>query len=304
MKLEIIAAESLGVRGLCCVVTFERRRIVIDPGVALGYVRHGLLPHPQQVAAGRRVRRAIIAGLRGATDVVFSHLHGDHVPLADANPYQLALRSLPPPGPTVHGWTLSEDNLSPPMAARLEDLRRWFGPRLQVAEGETHGPLSFSPAVPHGLPDSPLGEVMMTRVEFANQVFVHASDIQLLDETAVTAIVDWHPDIVLAAGPPLYLQRLDREARQTAWENACRLAGSVGTLILDHHLMRSKDGPRWLDELSAAVGRRVLCAADHMGQPRQLLEARRSQLYENSPVPEGWHERYAKGVDLTGCGTP
>ena len=86
--LEIVAAESLGVRGLCCKVTFGRRCIVIDPGVALGYLRHGLLPHPLQVAIGEQVRESILAALEQATDIVFSHFHGDHVPLAEANPYQ------------------------------------------------------------------------------------------------------------------------------------------------------------------------------------------------------------------------
>ena len=32
-----------------------------------------------------------------------------------------------------------------------------------------------------------------------------------------------------------------------------------------------------------------------MRQPRCLLEAERVQLYEQLPVPEGWHDDYAKG---------
>lgn len=80
--LELIAAESLGVRGLCCRVDLGHRCIVIDPGVALGYLRHGLLPHPLQVSIGEKVRENILAALEQATDVVFSHFHGDHVPLA------------------------------------------------------------------------------------------------------------------------------------------------------------------------------------------------------------------------------
>ena len=32
-----------------------------------------------------------------------------------------------------------------------------------------------------------------------------------------------------------------------------------------------------------------------MGRPRWLLEAERVQLYEEMPVPEGWHDDYAKG---------
>ncbi|HEC95425.1 MAG TPA: MBL fold metallo-hydrolase, partial [Euryarchaeota archaeon] len=81
MKIKILGTESLGVRGLSCVVKTQDRKIVIDPGVALGYQRHGLLPHPVQVAMGERVRQNIIRELKDATDVVISHYHGDHIPL-------------------------------------------------------------------------------------------------------------------------------------------------------------------------------------------------------------------------------
>ena len=89
MEVEIIGAESLGVRGLCCFVAAGEQRILIDPGMALGFVRHGLAPHPVQVAVAEVVREKILQAWTLATDIVFSHFHGDHVPLADANPYQL-----------------------------------------------------------------------------------------------------------------------------------------------------------------------------------------------------------------------
>jgi len=63
MRLDILATESLGVRGLCCVVETQDRKIVIDPGLALGYQRAGLLPHPVQVGVGVRVRRSIVEAL-------------------------------------------------------------------------------------------------------------------------------------------------------------------------------------------------------------------------------------------------
>lgn len=128
-----------------------------------------------------------------------------------------------------------------------------------------------------------------------SQVFVHASDIQLLDAPTVDKVIDWQPDIVLAAGPPLYLDRLSRAGSERAWDNAVRLAQSIDVVILDHHLMRGEEGAVWLDELSATVGRKIYCAADFMGQPRQLLEAERVQLYEQMPVPEKWHDDYANG---------
>jgi hypothetical protein len=69
----------------------------------------------------------------------------------------------------------------------------------------------------------------------------------------------------------------------------------VDTLILDHHLLRCEEGLSWLDRLSYQTGHRVICAADFMERPRRLLEARREQLYEEMPVPQGWHEAYARG---------
>jgi 5-methylthioadenosine/S-adenosylhomocysteine deaminase len=46
----------------------------------------------------------------------------------------------------------------------------------------------------------------MTRVELGSAVFVHASDIQLLEMAAIDQILAWQPQIVLVADPPLYLR--------------------------------------------------------------------------------------------------
>ena len=140
--------------------------------------------------------------------------------------------------------------------------------------------------------------MMMTRVH-DEAVFVHGSDIQLLDDDTTSVIMEWKPDIVLAGGPPLYLQRLSSDQRHRAWKNALRLADAVGTLILDHHLLRNEEGLQWLRHLSLETGRRVLCAADYMRRPRLLLEAKRKALYDKMPVPPNWHQDYAEGKTTT-----
>jgi len=296
MNIEIIGAESMGVRSLCCLVKLPGRCIVIDPGVALGYMRHGLRPHPLQIAVGRRIREKILHVLNNATDVVFSHFHGDHIPLVNANPYQLSIRSLPSHFCELSCWSKSADGLSADMNKRFQDLQELMGANLKIAEGLSEGPLSFSQAVPHGASGSKMGNLMMTRIEMDKRVFVHASDIQLLDETTVEQIIGWQPNIVLAAGPPLYLGRLTKDERERAWNNAVCLAQTIDVVILDHHLMRSMEGVTWLDELSAAVGKKVYCAADFMAQPNVLLEAERVRLYEEMPVPSDWHDNYVKGL--------
>jgi predicted metallo-beta-lactamase superfamily hydrolase len=124
---------------------------------------------------------------------------------------------------------------------------------------------------------------------------VHASDIQLLDDATIDCILDWQPDWVVASGPPLYHPGLDARQRARAWFNARCLAAEVSTLILDHHVMRSLEGEAWLEKLALETGRRVYCAADFMGRPRRLLEARRRELYAAMPVRPGWHAEYAQG---------
>jgi len=294
MHIEIIGAESLGVRGLCCLVETRNRKILIDPGIALGYVRHKLLPHPIQIAKDEIIQKRIIDGWIESTDIVLSHFHGDHVPLADANPYQLDISRLMGLNPEVRIWTKDPSHFSPIEETRSTSVSTILHVNMISAEGRKDGPMTFSGAVPHGDPDDTLETVMMTRIE-EDKVFVHAPDIQLLNDETVSKIIYWEPDIVLVGGPPIYLSRLSMDQMKRAWNNAERLCQAIDRVILDHHLMRSHDGLEWLKRLSLETGKPVMCAADFMHKSRLLLEADRKRLYERIPVPDGWHERYARG---------
>ena len=113
MQIEILGAESLGVRGLCCSIKTAQRNILIDPGIALGYVRDKLLPHPVQIAVDEKIQEKIVCAWKNASDVVISHFHGDHVPLADANPYQLDIRKLSGLNENMKIWTKNPCHFSP-----------------------------------------------------------------------------------------------------------------------------------------------------------------------------------------------
>ncbi|MCD6298896.1 MAG: hypothetical protein J7M30_17270 [Deltaproteobacteria bacterium] len=298
MNIEIIGAESLGVRGLCCFVKAVERRILIDPGIALGYVRHKLLPHPVQIAVDEKVQKKIIDLWSESTDIVLSHLHGDHVPLADANPYQLNINRLIGLNPRVRVWAKDPSHFSPTEENRAKFITNVLHVDLISAEGKKVDPMTFSETVPHGEEKDSLETVIMTRIE-DDEVFVHAPDIQLLDDETVSKIISWNPDIVLAGGPPLYLSRLSKDQIKRAWHNAERLCRAIDRVILDHHLMRSHEGLEWLKILSSKTGKQVMCAADFMHKPRLLLEADRERLYKRMPVPDGWHKGYETGKVTT-----
>jgi len=299
MEVKILSAESLGVRGLCCVVKTGKGSAIVDPAMALGYLRDGLLPHPLQVAAGEDARQAILAELESAEDIVFSHFHGDHVPLAEANPFQMSLspvkEAMKEDGKV---FMADPDACSERGSARAGDLARASVHRVEVSPGSSFGHLSFSLPVPHGATGSFTGVVMMTRVEEGHEVFVHGSDIQLLSDEAVDRILEWEPSILLASGPPLYRELSPRD-KEEARRRALLLADKIRVCIFDHHLMRSLEGEEWLDSIHREASGDVISAADFLGQPRRLLEARRAELYRLFPVPEGWHERYARGEEDT-----
>ena len=257
-------------------------------------MRHKLLPHPIQIAIDEKVQKRIMDAWREATDIVLSHFHGDHVPLADANPYQLDITRLIGFNPEVRIWAKDPSHWSPTEANRARSLTTILHLLLIPAEGKRHGPMTFSGPVPHGEASDSPETVIMTRIE-DDEVFVHAPDIQLLDDETVSEIIYWKPDIVLAGGPPIYLSRLSEDQIRRAWDNAERLCQAIDRVILDHHLMRSHEGLEWLRRLSSRTGKPVMCAADFMHKRRLLFEADRERLYEIMPVPNGWHEDYARG---------
>lgn len=275
-------------------VELKNKKIIIDPGIALGFKRYGFLPHPFQVAIGAQIREKIIEELKNATDVIFSHFDGDHIPLFNANPYQLKLDSVKELMLNTRIWAKGKEYSSETQQKRREAIEKETNKNLPSAEGKKDKNLEFSFPVPHG-EGNEKGTVMMTKIE-DGEVFVHASDIQLLDQKTIEKILEWEPNIVLASGPPLYRLASFLEAqRERAWKNAVNLAENVDTLILDHHLLRSEEGIKWLKRLAKTTKNKVICAAEFMQREPLFLEAWRKELYKWIPVPENWHEDYKQG---------
>ncbi|MBN1625433.1 MAG: hypothetical protein JW944_02825 [Deltaproteobacteria bacterium] len=297
MIIKILGAESLGVRGLSCSVELKNRKIFIDPGIALGWLRHGFLPHPFQVAVGAGIREKIIRELKDTDDVVISHFDGDHCPLHEPNPYQLGLDKVKDILSGCRIWARGTENSTPTQQKRRRDLEAVVKKDLENADGMKDGCLEFSCPVPHGQRGGEENMLMMSRIQVEGETFVHASDVQLLEDKTLEIILDWKPDVVLVSGPPLYhySSPLFNDLREKALRNAKRLSRNVDTLIIDHHLLRSKEGIDWLAGLKHSSENRVCCAADFMKREAVFLEAWRGELYKWLPVDEGWHEDYMHG---------
>ena len=285
MKIKIYGCESLGVRSLACRVETSTHNVFIDPGVALAPNRYKLPPHPVEMKRAQEVQAAIQADLADVTHVVFSHYHGDHHPMVEADPSQLSAHTVASSLKSVPIYSKSLEGLSKNQKRRRSALEQLLDTSFTDADGTHTEPLTFSEAVWHGEAETHLGKVIMTQVKQGSESFVHGSDIQLLHDQAVEILCHWKPDVVFFSGPPLYILRSPKKLEATKAEvlpRIERIANACGTVIIDHHLLRNKESEAWLDELANQYPN-ITCAADFINQPRQLLECERKKLYQDQP---------------------
>lgn len=290
-----IGFESFGVRSMCTFVETPDVRILIDAGVALG-PRFGKLPHPREYQARNRCR-ARIREFAGKADVlVVSHYHNDHHT----------------PNYTETVWlgcsAEESEQIYQDKIALVKDIRNsinfsqrrrgWMfqrfikriGSRCEVADGKTfeYGAtkIKISQPVPHGDEQSELGWVIMTTIESQERKFLHASDVQgPIAKQTTRMILKENPELLILGGPPAYLEgvKVDKAVIRKGMENAARIAGKVPMVIFEHHLLRCED---WKDrakpvyEVGKKAGNLVSTAAEYVGEPPQVLEAIRPQLYE------------------------
>ncbi len=293
MKVEILGTETLGVRGLSTFI--DTAKVLIDPGVALGFSRYHLHPHPIQAVVGDEVRARIIGAWKRAGDIIISHFHGDHIPLANPNPFQLGIDDILSSHSTnsdVRIWVKAERFCKGIERRRLRDLKRVFGSQMVEAEpSRGDGLLEFIGPFQHTGNSDTLVLGTLIRGE---KTVLHLSDADIFSEEVARAVSRVNPDIVISDGPSIYRHRFDGRLVDDTLSRASRLADSCGTWIIDHHLMRCDEGIKWLNSLRKEKGEcKILSAADFMMRPLTMLEAWRRTLYKLVPVSNEWFRDYS-----------
>lgn len=289
-RVTIVGTESLGVRGLSCYIEEKDVRILIDSGIALGFTRWGLHPHPVQAVAGALIREKLKEMWSSADCIVFTHMHGDHVPLYNANPFQLNLYDL--------NHDENKKVLAPPMnllnmkeKIRLQKIHEIYRERLITVKGNDFkvGPLRIYGPYPHGLSRTPVYAVSVS----TNLQVLHTSDTGLLVDDIVELAKELKPDIIIADGPPIYRylhdRKLVKEMLRRAYNNLSRMAKYSNMVIVDHHVYRCDDGYKWVENVRKEYN--IMNAAEYMGRKPLLLEAWRRTLYTVFPINNDWFRR-------------
>jgi predicted metallo-beta-lactamase superfamily hydrolase len=290
-----LAAESLGVRSMCTYVETPDIKILIDPGVSLGK-RFGLSPHPKEYKAIERCRTNISCFASKAEIVAISHYHFDHMTPAYTD-YIWNFSNVKVAKQIYNDkLILAKDtraSINPSQRRRGWIFKKTMGKhfkQFRTADDQTFvfgkTKLQFSKPVFHGENNTPLGWTLMLTIEYETERVTHASDVQgpILDETLNT-ILDDHPQLVYVSGPPLYLMdyTVKRKVIKRGLKNLTKLVDNVPTVILDHHLLRAEN---WKQHAQKAYKKaqtsehELLTAAEFLHKPNNLLEYRRTHLYD------------------------
>ncbi|NJE02167.1 MBL fold metallo-hydrolase [Thermococcus sp. JdF3] len=285
MRIIPLASESLGVRSLATFVEAGGIRFLIDPGVALGPKRYGLPPAKVEIEALHTMRRKLQGYARRADVVTISHYHYDHhTPFFEGlyessseeyakEIYSGKLLFIKHPRENIN---FSQRKRAWAFLKKAEPIARG----IEFADGRSFDlggvTLEFSPAVSHGREGSKLGFVVMTLIDDGKR-FIHAGDIQLLNRKAVEWIIEKVPDLLITGGPPTYLGKRAEGSWETGIKNLNEIIRETGAeIILDHHIVRDRNYPRFFDELEE----RPKTFAAYLRVEDRPLEAYRRELHK------------------------
>jgi predicted metallo-beta-lactamase superfamily hydrolase len=311
IRVTPLAAESLGVRSMCTYVETPDVKMLLDAGVSLCPNRFGLPPHPKEFKAIDESRRKIAEAAEKAEIVTLSHYHFDH--------------HTPSYEDWLCNWTARDETArqiyegktvlikNPKEKINYSQRRRgWmfqktggkYAEKLEVADGKTFffgdTKISFSEPVFHGPENSALGWVLMIAIEYQNEKFMFAPDVQgPMSAHTLEIILEEEPQLIMIGGPPLYLAnfRVDEEYIQAGLRNLEKVVESVPCVIVEHHILRDEN---WREKTKDVFSKacedecKVLTAAEFLGEENSFLEALRKRLFvENSPSKE--FERWMRG---------
>jgi predicted metallo-beta-lactamase superfamily hydrolase len=150
--------------------------------------------------------------------------------------------------------------------------------------------LRFSEPVFHGPENQMLGWVVMVSIEYNQERFMFAPDVQgPMSAHTLDLIREAKPEAIMIGGPPFYLGgfKVDEAQLQTGLRNLAGVVESVPLTILEHHALRDEqwqEKSKQLYDTAAKAGHTVLTAAEFTGQENKFLESRRKKLYADCPV--------------------
>ncbi len=284
MKIIPIAADSLGTRSMATFVETCDCSICIDAAVSLGPRRYGLPPHPVEYQRMNEHWENIMDYAKRADVLIVTHYHYDHHDPSIPDLYRDKTVLIKHPAENINR---SQRGRASFFLKQIDIMPR----SLEYADGRMFSfgdtSIRFSDAVFHGTGNR-LGYVVELCIRDGEDSFVFTSDVEGPNtKEQADFIIKENPRIVYLDGPLSYMlgYRYSYESLNLAVKNILRILNEtdVENLVIDHHLLRDLN---WKERISQVfeTGKKILTAAEFLGRKNEPLEARRKELFKESPV--------------------
>ncbi|MDX1814004.1 MAG: hypothetical protein R3319_04370, partial [Candidatus Bathyarchaeia archaeon] len=280
IKVTPLTAESFGVRSMCTLVETADVTVLLDAGISLCPYRFSLPPHPIEFKTIRKLRKRIAEGADKAEVVTISHYHFDH----HTPSYEDWLVNWTEDFETARQIYQDKTVLIKNPREKINASQRkraWLfkktagkhAKKLEVADGKTFTfgkdtVLRFSEAVPHGSDNSMLGWVVMAIIEYQDERFMFAPDVQGPMSTHTLELIKAaKPRAIMVGGPPFYLSgfKVNEAQLRLGLKNLIAVVESVPLTILEHHALRDESWQRRTRQVYNAAfrsGHKILTAAE------------------------------------------
>jgi predicted metallo-beta-lactamase superfamily hydrolase len=297
-EIEVVplAAESLGVRSFSTLIKTPDLRLVLDPSAALA-MRERLEPHPFEYQTLMKSLERIFVESRKADVLSISHYHYDHVRPGFTD-FRYNMSSREELQRMFEGKIIlakdNRDNINPSQRRRGFYFEKDVQPSSEEIHWSDGRTFEFgatrvicSKPLSHGPTDTKLGYVVATSIEYERNSVMFAPDLQgPVVRNDLEYILSTSPDILLVGGPPIYIKRFEAQHRQSALLSLTRLVTEIPHVVVDHHLMRSKDWLQCMNPIKAAAkraGNKVTSVAESLEIENNCMESMRSSLYSEHP---------------------
>jgi uncharacterized protein len=320
IKIRPLAAESFGVRSMCTLVETPDFSILLDAGISLTPYRFNLPPHPIEFQTINRLRQVIAKAANKTAVTSISHYHFDH----HTPSFEDWVVNWTEDGKTARQIYCDKtvfvknpkENINASQRQRASTFRRTGGKyakEIVSADGKTfeygNTKLYFSEAVVHGPEDQTLGWVIMTNVEYDNEKFMFAPDVQgPISKHTTDLILSAKPNVIMLGGPPLYLGafRVDTAKIEQGLNNLGKVVEETQYVIIEHHILRDESWRCKMAKVfqqSSAAGHSIMTAAEYAGKENNFLETKRKQLYQDNP-PDNEFKQWMKTLNNKNISKP
>ncbi len=280
MNIKIIASDSMGVRSLATIVETGDFKICIDPGMALSPKRFGFPPHIKELNRFKELRKKLLSEVINCNYIFISHFHHDHFVPFYLKEYVLSGFNF---AESVYGGKkvfikspYNQMNFN--QKQRGKKLIKEFKRRritFSILEEEVNEIFSFFGMLFHGN-ERERGSVGAFGISYGGIKFLYLSDSQFLDERVLDFVKEFKPDILLSSGPPTYLNGFSEDLKVFSKNLIRKVSNFCGTLVIDHHLIRSGEYEIFLEDLSL---KNIITAASFMDRRDEPLERERKKNF-------------------------